>query len=594
MKQTLVRIGGIAFAAVAALVGVPANAQTGSTSDPSWTTTWASFGEATSLALDPRDGSRLFAGTRAGLAASTDGGQSWNLVAGSPQAFRVLVFDPSSAARVFGGSDDGVFLSTDAGAHFSLLAPQPTAAIAVDPVDDQTVYAAGAAATVSKSTDGGSHWTATDLSFSLTKAIGALIVDPENHDNVFAGVGDWNYSYYYFGNVAEVVGSRDAGQTWRLFLDGASGPRPVKALAFDPRTSQTLYAGNGAYVYRTLDGGVTWTPGTFALGTQVSSLAVDSVNPDTVYAGTDQGVFRSVDRGTHWAPLPELPNMDVRAIALDASRQVLHAATGAGVYETGLAAEAPSFPCTPAADALCLLGSRFRVRTRAWDWRTGRFATGRAVPQTEGFGYFSLPDLTGDASLPEVLLKMVDAEALPPWKSDWVFFGGLTDLLYVVTVTDTATGVIRSYQNQPTPGCGGADTEAFPPAPASGPARTTRGEPLQSAGPALELLAGRFELTVAATDPHTGRTITGSAIPREDAFGYFSLPDITHDATLPEVFVKMLDGRSLNHSFWLFVSTLTNVPFTLTIRDTTTGFTRSYPSTGAFCGGADTSIPGEP
>ncbi len=43
----------------------------------------------------------------------------------------------------------------------------------------------------------------------------------------------------------------------------------------------------------------------------------------------------------------------------------------------------------------------------------------------------------------------------------WVFYGGLTDLEYAITVTDTTTGRSKSYTKPAGSACGGFDTEAF-------------------------------------------------------------------------------------------------------------------------------------
>lgn len=599
MAPRLGRFVGIALLVLATLPNARLLAQTDPGSDPAWTTGWTGLGGARSLLLDPSNPSHLFAGTELGLATSTDGGRTWSIAPGTPPILGVLALDPSNSSRLFGGSDSGVFRSTDAGAHFTLTESKATSTIAIDPSHPQTVYAGGGDdSLVRKSTDGGQTWTSMSTAFAQSLAIASLLVDPSNPDKVMAGTtpGDTPVSYYYAPFGPSVIGSVDAGRSWRIFLDNSGPAIPVNALALDPRTSDVVYAAKGAVVYRSTDGGATWVAGTFTLGSVISSLTVDSMNPNTLYAGTDQGVFRSTDAGAHWAPLSAPPNRGVTSLALDAAGQVLHAATPFGVYELGLRAEAPSYPCQPNDRSLCLLGARFRVRAQAWNRRTGVFTNGTAVPQSDGFGYFSLPDFTGDPTLPEVLMKMVDAQ-VPPWNDNWVFFDGLTDAWYLLTVTDTVTGEIRSYQNDPdSPYCGGADTAAFPAATlphgaAPPPSASVR---LSPQGNTLSLLSGRFALTLSATDPHTQRAVEGAAIARGAGFGYFSLPDLTGDPSLPEVVVKMVDGRPLTGTFWIFVSGLTSVEYTLTLRDSETGLSRSYSTAGAFCGAADTSIPGTP
>jgi hypothetical protein len=112
---------------------------------------------------------------------------------------------------------------------------------------------------------------------------------------------------------------------------------------------------------------------------------------------------------------------------------------------------------------LSLLSGRFRATIQARDSRTGRIAAGVAMARVDGFGYFSLPDFTGDPSFPEIFVKMVDATAQPRGYF-WVFHTGLTDLEYTLTVTDQVTGAVRTYTGGATDGtrlCGSADTTAF-------------------------------------------------------------------------------------------------------------------------------------
>lgn len=106
---------------------------------------------------------------------------------------------------------------------------------------------------------------------------------------------------------------------------------------------------------------------------------------------------------------------------------------------------------------------RFSATAAATDPRTGQTAVGVAVAPSDNWGYFSLPEFTGDAEFPEVFVKMIDATSLPE-ASFWVFHTGLTDLEYVLTITDAVTGAQRSYRNDrsdPSRLCGGADTAAF-------------------------------------------------------------------------------------------------------------------------------------
>lgn len=80
----------------------------------------------------------------------------------------------------------------------------------------------------------------------------------------------------------------------------------IQALAIDPKTPTTVYAGTGtdrAGVFKSTDGGTTWTAMNTGLPDipTVTPLAIDPVTPTTVYAGTDDaGVFKSTDGGATW------------------------------------------------------------------------------------------------------------------------------------------------------------------------------------------------------------------------------------------------------------------------------------------------------
>jgi len=111
--------------------------------------------------------------------------------------------------------------------------------------------------------------------------------------------------------------------------------------------------------------------------------------------------------------------------------------------------------------------------------------------------------------------------------------------------------------------------------------------------PLLSLLSGRFAVTLAATNPRTGAVTTGTPTALGTTSGFFSLPDFTGDADFPEITVKMVDARGAPGypgGFWFFYSSLTDVEYTLTVTDLSTGAVRIYSSSrgSPYCGAADT------
>jgi hypothetical protein len=97
-------------------------------------------------------------------------------------------------------------------------------------------------------------------------------------------------------------------------------------------------------------------------------------------------------------------------------------------------------PCVPSATVMCLDGGRFKVEAT---WRTPDGATGSAhtVPLTDDSGYLWF---FSDTNV-EAVVKVLDACSFS--SHFWVFAGGLTNVETVLKVTDSRTGVVRTYTN---------------------------------------------------------------------------------------------------------------------------------------------------
>jgi len=114
---------------------------------------------------------------------------------------------------------------------------------------------------------------------------------------------------------------------------------------------------------------------------------------------------------------------------------------------------APS-DCTGDA-TLCLTGGRFLVDT-AWRTASGASGTGHAVALTNDSGYFWF--FTPENI--ELVVKTLDACAVND--HFWFFAAGLTDVEVNISVTDIASGEVRTYTNEPgTPFEPIQDTAAF-------------------------------------------------------------------------------------------------------------------------------------
>src|SRR5262249_1940685 len=243
------------------------------------------------------------------------------------------------------------------------------------------------------------------------------------------------------------------------------------------------------------------------------------------------------------------------------------------------------FSCGETDTALCLNGGRFRVEA-SWKDFQGRSGPGHTLPMsgdTGGFWVFS-------SSNGEPVTKAPDGRAVNG--NYWFFCGALSNVAYTITVTDTATGLVKSYDNPAGRFASAGDTAAFPGGPSSSARSPYELSPKASVFPAactpgsaaLCLNGGRFRVEVAWRD-FQGRTGSGHAVPLTADTGTFWF----FDPSNVELVVKALDGRALNGKFWLFYGALSNVEYTVTVTDTQTGAVRTYinPS-GVFASTGDT------
>jgi PKD repeat protein len=104
-----------------------------------------------------------------------------------------------------------------------------------------------------------------------------------------------------------------------------------------------------------------------------------------------------------------------------------------------------------------------------------------------------------------------------------------------------------------------------------------------------------FSATIFARNQRNGDTGPGFALPQTDISGYFSLPALTRNPDNPEIFVKVVDGNFLNGHYWVFYGGLTDLEYTLTVKDEVTGASKDYLKVaGSAEGGFDTSaFPGQ-
>src|SRR5579864_9382106 len=140
----------------------------------------------------------------------------------------------------------------------------------------------------------------------------------------------------------------------------------------------------------------------------------------------------------------------------------------------------------------------FDVTLTATDQRTGANGAGLVIGQNDVYGYFSLPTLSGNAGNPEVIVKMVDASGIG--LNYWVFYGTMTDLQYTLSVKENATGVVKTYSQNPNAPSGQFDTSGFVGTNAT-PAPSPTPTPPPSGTAHIDIDVARYQFTPGTTTP---------------------------------------------------------------------------------------------
>jgi photosystem II stability/assembly factor-like uncharacterized protein len=165
------------------------------------------------------------------------------------------------------------------------------AAVAGTPQDDKLYYVGTAGGGVWKSDNGAETWTPV-FDGQTVSAIGAVAIDPTNENVVWVGTGEANpRNDVSYGDG--LYKTTDGGKTWTRV--GLEGTRHISRIAIDPKNPNHIVVGalgdvfadsadRGVYV--TFDGGKTWTKSLYVgVRSGASDIAMNPVNPNIVYAG---------------------------------------------------------------------------------------------------------------------------------------------------------------------------------------------------------------------------------------------------------------------------------------------------------------------
>ena len=203
--------------------------------------------------------------------------------------------------------------------------------LASDPRDSRLVYLGTADGVLYRSHDGGRRWERSDPGFPLRgMSLDELRVD---------GRGRLYVGYWQVQGTGGGVGlSTDGGRTVEL-LPGIAG-QSVRALALFASDPEVVVAGTLAGVFRSGDGGRSWSrisPADDPELRNVNSVAVDPADPQVIYAGTWHLPWKTADAGRSWRPVHTgiINDSDIMTLTFDRrGSRTLYATACTGIYRS--------------------------------------------------------------------------------------------------------------------------------------------------------------------------------------------------------------------------------------------------------------------
>ncbi|HXF40898.1 MAG TPA: IPT/TIG domain-containing protein [Blastocatellia bacterium] len=276
-----------------------------------------------------------------GVLKSTDEGISWQRVSNSslpsPAAISKIEIDPANPNRIYAAqyamvsgnklTSSGVFFSTDGGVNWTRTLAGAARDLVIHPGSSNVIYAGlsriekdtDPAFGLYRSTNSGSTWSMLfSAQYDVTKRRDIRVaVSPADPQKVYVYYGGFINNFI----DAHIKASTDGGATW---TEGSVASVDLGQLGYnsylfaDPRDAMTLYLGSRD-VYRSADGGVSWTnvtwnfydsgvgfsyaPGGSKTHTDQHALAFSPASSNEFYLGNDGGVSKTTDGGTSFRSL---------------------------------------------------------------------------------------------------------------------------------------------------------------------------------------------------------------------------------------------------------------------------------------------------
>ncbi len=218
--------------------------------------------------------------------------------------------------------------------------------IAIDPNNANNLFIGSAGGGIWKSTNAGGSWSYVPTNLPVL-GVASIVYHPTNSSILLAGTGEVyrtnnsNIGYNVWkarGTYGVgIIRSTDGGSTWTQVLSkNTSDLFAIQRLMYDPNNANTVYACATDGLYKSTDGGVSWSATPLFAVNYVKDIAIHPTDANQIVISVGnlvdpvKGVYRTTNGGTTWTPSATIGSTYQGYVSLDNNGTRLYAGVGSG------------------------------------------------------------------------------------------------------------------------------------------------------------------------------------------------------------------------------------------------------------------------
>ncbi|MES2513409.1 MAG: T9SS type A sorting domain-containing protein [Bacteroidota bacterium] len=385
------------------------------------------------------NGTTCYLGHDGGISRTTNSGSTWTTINGQmniAQSYRIGQSTTTANYVLSGHQDNGTNLLN--GTTWTEVYGGDGADCFVDRTNNNTLVESYVYGDFNISNNAGASWSGITNGLTGSAAWVAPIIQSPHVANT-----------YYCG-YQQVFKSTNKGSAWTQ-MGTITGSGQILYLAAAPSNSLVLYAASSSNLYRTTNGGTSWSAIATGLPTgsaQITRVAVDNTDADNVFVtfsgySAANKVFTTTNGGASWSNISTgLPNLPVNCIIYtNSTNDELYVGTDVGVYfrDGSMAAWTPFMTGLPN-----VVVNDFEIFYPTSKIRAGTY--GRGVWQSDLYSNPSsvpIANFSAASSCINIPFVISDQSSGVPTAWSWTLTGASpsTSVVKNPSVTYTAAGV---------------------------------------------------------------------------------------------------------------------------------------------------------